>query len=277
MRRRRLLELCGALVSGAGCQRPSESSDAVTPVPSPDAIGTSAETAASAQAEITDAAVTPAVVLPNDDSLSVATTSGQYLVLNATVEGTPLDRSTFAFRFDGTAYKPSEFENGLYRNGEWGRRFTETGGPLVFDLPEIGTSTDARVTWPDDEWVPPEPVRTRLEAPLPSFDVTLDGPVRVDESDAPTLEITVTNTGDVSGRYVIALNRVGPRIAYAPVGRFDGELEPGDTDSISRSAKSPYADGTEPRKVTYRLDAPGEDNDTVHRIKPAETETASES
>ncbi|MEF8973365.1 MAG: hypothetical protein V5A15_00635 [Haloarcula sp.] len=275
MYRRRVLALCGLAVAGAGCQGDTGDTETVTPVPSPAASETATRTPPSVT--VTDAVVAPGVVIPGVDSINVQPADGQYLVLTIAVEGPKLNRDAFSFRFGDSTYSPETFRNGLYRDGEWGRQFTEAGGPLVFDLPETGTASDARLSWPGGEWTPPEAVQDRLEAPLPSFDITLDGPERVDETDSPTLEITVTNTGEVPGRYVIALNRTGPRVAYTPVDRFDGELAPGETDRLSHEAKSPYVAGGEPSEVTYRLRASDERNDATHRIKPVDKETATES
>lgn len=275
MNRRRFLSLCGVTVAGAGCQGDADDAGTVTPVPAP----TSSEAPEHSQATVgvTDAAVVPGVIEPGDDSISVTTPDGQYLVLTTVVNGASLAQSDLSFRFDGTPYSPEGFRNGLYRDGEWGKRFTENGGPLVFDLPETGAADDARLGWPGGEWTPPQAVRAGLEAPLPPFDIALDGPTRVGDGDDPVLELTVTNTGEGPGRYVLALNRIGPRIAYAPAGRFDGELAAGEATTITHDAKSPYDGGGDPREVTYRLDAPGTRNDAVHRIKPADDATPTDS
>lgn len=275
MYRRRVLALCGLAITGAGCQGETADTETVTPVPSPAVSET--DTGPPPAVTIADAVVTPGVVIPGTDSITVQSADGQFLVLITTVTGSGVDRAAFSLGFDGATYSPETFRNGLYRDGEWGRQFTGAGGPLVFDLPETGSASDARLSWPDGEWTPPETVRDRLEAPLPSFDVTLDGPERVTEPASPTLEITVTNTGDTAGRYVIALNRTGPRIAYTPVARFDGELAPGETERIKRDGKSPYVDETEPHEVVYRLRAAEDHNDATHRIKPVDEETATES
>ena len=275
MYRRRVLALCGLAITGAGCQGETADTETVTPVQSPAVSET--DTGPPPAVTITDSVVTPGVVVPGTDSIDVQPADGQFLVLTAVVEGSRTDRAAFSLRFDGSTYSPETFRNGLYRDGEWGRQFTEAGGPLVFDLPETGAASDARLSWPGGEWTPPEAVRARLEAPLPSFDVALDAPERVTEPATTTLEITVTNTGDTAGRYVLALNRTGPRVAYAPAGRFDGELQPGKTESITLDGKSPYVDDTEPREVTYHLRAPDDHNDTTHRIKPVNEETATES
>ncbi|AUG46937.1 hypothetical protein BVU17_05140 [Haloarcula taiwanensis] len=275
MYRRRVLALCGLALTGAGCQGETADTETVTPVPSPAISET--DTGPLPAVTITDSVVMPGVVVPGTDSINVQSADGQYLVLTVTVEGSGVDRAAFSLRFNGSTYSPQTFRNGLYRDGEWGQQFTEAGGPLVFDLPETGTASDARLSWPGGEWTPPETVQNRLKAPLPSFDVTLDGPGRVTEPAVPTLEITVTNTGDTAGRYVLALNRTGPRVAYTPVGRFDGELAPGETESITRDGKSPYVDETEPREVTYHLRASEDHNDATHRIKPVDEEATTES
>jgi len=275
MYRRRVLALCGLALTGAGCQGETEDTGTVTPVPSPSASET--DTGSPAGVSVTDAVVAPGVVIPRTDSISVESTAGQSLVLATTVEGSGVDRGAFSLRFDGSTYSPETFRNGLYRDGEWGRQFTETGGPLVFDLPETGSASDVRLSWPGGEWTPPETVQSRLKAPLPSLDVTLDGPERVTEPAMPTLAITVTNTGDTVGRYVLALNRTGPRVAYTPVGRFDGILKPGETAGITHEAATPYVSDAEPREVTYHLRAPDDRNDATHRIEPVDEETATES
>jgi hypothetical protein len=89
--------------------------------------------------------------------------------------------------------------------------------------------------------------------------------------------IATASGGDTTGRYVLALNRTGPRVAYTPVDRFDGALKPGETAGITHEAKTPYVDDTEPREVTYHLRAPDHNNDATHRIKPVDEETATES
>ena len=275
MYRRRVLALCGLAITGAGCQGVTADIETVTPVPSP--AGSETDTGPPPAVTVTDAAVMPGVVVPGTDSITVRSTAGQFLVLTAAIQGSEVDRAAFSLRFDGSMYSPETFRNGLYRDGEWGRQFTEAGGPLVFDLPETGSASDTRLSWPGGEWTPPEAIQDRLQVPLPAFDITLDGPEQVTEPAKPTLSITVTNTGDTAGRYVIALNRTGPRVAYAPVGRFDGELKPGETAAITRDGKTPYVDDTEPREVIYRLRAPKDHNDATHRIKPVDEETATES
>ncbi|NHN64155.1 hypothetical protein G9463_12695 [Haloarcula sp. JP-Z28] len=275
MYRRRVLALCGLAIIGAGCQGETADTETVTPVRSP--VVSETDTGPPPAVTVTDAAVMPGVVVPGTDSITVQPADGQFLVLTTTIRGSGVDRTAFSLRFDGSTYSPETFRNGLYRDGEWGRQFTETGGPLVFNLPETGSASDTQLSWPGGKWTPPEAVRDRLQIPLPSFDITLGGPEQVTEPAKPTLSITVTNTGDTAGRYVIALNRTGPRVAYAPVGRFDGKLKPEETAVITHDGKTPYVDDTEPREVIYRLRAPKDYNDATHRIKPVDEETETES
>lgn len=281
MRRRRLLALCGSLLAGAGCQQWSNDTETVTPVPSPGSGGTRTDEVPETPAKLdVSAAVQPGFVAMNTpDSIGVYDDAGQYLVGTVdTIEGTPPDPTAFRFHFDGTAHEPVETgrRRPLFRSGELGGGYADGSGVLVFGLPETGDGSDARLSWPGGEWPATGTVRDRLAAPLPSFDVSLDGPTVVPEGEDPTLELSVTNVGDVAGRYVLALNRTGPRIAYAPVRRFSGVLEPGATDRLAHDAKSPlYIEG-DSFDVTYRLDAPGRDNDTTHHMHPAETKTAEE-
>jgi len=275
MHRRRFLALGSALLTGAGCQSQSESS--VTPVPEPTVESTATDGAT--QVDVAAVAVQPGVVGPNTpDSIGVFDADGQHLLLTVTVtDGPTPDASAFRFRFDGEAHSPEELPNGLYR-GEWGVGYGDGQGPLVFDLPEQGDPADARLTWPGGAWTPPEAVRKRLADPLPSFDVSLDGPDAVTAEADPTISVTVRNAGETTGRVALALNRTGPRVAYAPVERIVAELAPGEKMTGKRDAENPNASDAEDRETIYRLDAPGSENDAIHRIQQATaaTETSTE-
>ncbi|WP_254279112.1 hypothetical protein [Haloarcula marina] len=287
MRRRRLLALCGSLLAAPGCMGPantgdSETTDSVTPVPSPES-GTWTKddertTTSESSVSVRSAAVQPGVVGPNSpDSIGVFDDAGQYLLLDVGVEGPTPAYEDFVFRFDGSRHPPESIYNGLYREDEWGVQYGDGGGPVVVPLPETGDASDARLSWPGGEWVPSERVRSRLRAPLPPFSVTLDGPETVTADDDPTVRVHVENVGDAPGRFVLALNVSGPRVAYAPVGRIVGDLDPGETATRTFDAKSPYL-ADPPHEAVYRLDAPGDSQDATVRISPAEdgTETRTE-
>lgn len=282
-RRRQLLALCGSLFAGAGCvsmgdETKSPPTDTVTPVPG-DEIDSPIDTDEPTEwgnVDIRGAAVQPGVVGPNSpDSIGVFDDAGQYFVATVKAGSPAPPLSEFQLHFDGSTFSPTEYRNGLYRDGEWGVRYADGRGPIVFGLPETGDASDARLSWPGGEWTPPDWVRERLEAPLPQFSVTLDGPETVGPDEDPRISIAVTNEGERSGSCAVALNRSGPRIAYAPVKHLREELAPGESITDGFVGKSPY-EASPPREAVYRLDAPGEENDAVLRISPKESTTAGE-
>ncbi|WP_324758854.1 hypothetical protein [Haloarcula montana] len=272
MRRRHFLGLCGSLVAGtAGCLQgtdgPADSPERRTDRSS--TTPTTAPATGSSAVEITSAAVQPGVVGPNTpDSIGVFDEFGQYLVVQVSGAGPAYD--AFEFRFDGQRFSPTTLQNGLYRDEEWGVRYSDGSGPVLFGLPETGDASDARLQFGERTWEPPQPVRDRLEAPLPTFDVTMRGPDRAGPNRDPVLLVTVTNEGDRSGWYTLALNRSGPLIASAPLRRIAGTLDPGQERTITHDARSPFSPDADPHAVTYRLDTPGDDPALSHTIEPTE-------
>jgi hypothetical protein len=283
MNRRRLLALCGTVLATPGCVSMSNGTvggnDAVTPAPPPD-TGTDDESntrGTAGSVSVTDATVQQGVVGPDSpDSIGVFDDAEQYLVVTVAVDGPAPEREAFQLRADGDRVQPAAFGNGLYRGGDWGVRYDADGGPLVFPLPETVAGDGLRLEWPGGSWTPTEQVRTRLAAPLPPFAVSLDGPTRVDADDDPRITVDATNVGEVPGRFVLALNRSGPRVAYAPVGRITGVLDPGESWSATYDAERPYA-ADPPHRATYLLDAPGDRQDETLRISPADTESGTDS
>lgn len=273
MRRRPFLALCGSLAAGtAGCLQgtdgpadpPEDTTDrsSTTPTPTPGSTGV----------EITGAAVQPGLVGPNTpDSIGVFDRFGQYLVVEVASGGPRYD--AFELWFDGQRFPPISLQSGLYRDGEWGVTYGDGSGPVLFGLPETGDASDARLTVGDRTWEPPQRVRDRLEAPLPTFDVTMSGPEEVGPDADPVLLVTVSNEGDSSGWYTLALNRSGPLIASAPIRRIAGTLDPGQERTITHDARSPFSPDADPSSVTYRLGVPG-DGGLSHTIEPtARTKT----
>ncbi|WP_424003291.1 hypothetical protein ACOZ4I_04055 [Haloarcula salina] len=276
MRRRRLLALCGTLLTGAGCQNSADDAGTVTPVPSPGERRTVTDSETPASLEVGNPTVQPGyVAMDSPDSIGVYDDAGQYLAVEVrTDDGRPPDRSAFRFAFNGTEHPPVETgsSRALFRDGDLGADYADGEGVLVFGLPETGDPSDAALTWPGGEHGFSEGVKRRLAAPLPSFDVTLSGPGEATVD--PTLEVTVTNTGEIAGRYVLAMNRIGPSVDYIPERRISGVLDAGNTETVTHDAKRP----TSTDAVLYRLDAPGEQNDASHRIAPVaeKSETATE-
>lgn len=270
MRRRALLALVGSLAAAGGCTGASDeptvdSTVTPAPVPSPSTAPSTSETPAlSGDVVITASTVQPGYVAPGIDSIYVTDDAGQYLVVS--VEGDAPDRSDTEFRFSGASYPPEELRRPLYRDGSSGEAYGENGGPLVFGLPETGDGTDAELYWGEGSWAPPRAVVERLEDPLPPFAVSLDGPETADPNDDPALTVTVTNEGDGAGRYVLALNRQGPRIAYTPVTRIAGELDAGATQTHTVSAVAPESGSP----TTYTLGVPDQQDGLSHTIRLSE-------
>ncbi|WP_276272640.1 hypothetical protein [Haloarcula litorea] len=270
MDRRRFLALSASLAAGAGCSRvEAPPDDTVTPVPSPDPTATGTGGAGTVES----ATVQPGYVGPTTpDSIGVFDDAGQYLLVWLRAEGGAPPRDEVVFEFDGESYWPTAPPQGLYRDDDWAVRYGEAGGPLLFGLPGTGDAGGTRLTWPGGEWVPGETVRERLATPPATVGVALDGPTVVDEDDDPTVAVTVTNESERTGRYVLALNRTGPRIAYTPVARLSGVLDPVGTATHEFDAPSPY-EAEPPRETTYRLDAPGEAEDASLTVRPAASAT----
>lgn len=251
MRRRRFLAVStGCLASLAGCSggpdgdQPEDSTgdeDPDTPTPgdgTPDgapaddtpADGTPTATPPDYDVDATFDALQPGIVTPNSpDSIGVRPDEGQYLYFAVAAGGDDLPaRDDFAFAFDGEEHSPMDVDGGWedtpwrFRSeavygGESGR--VATDGLLLFELPERGDATGSALRWPGGEWTPGDTVRGRLSTPTPPFDVSLEAPDRIAQGEQPWLRVTVRNPGDVTGGFVAALNRTGPRIAYAPVAR----------------------------------------------------------
>lgn len=268
MRRRHLLALAASLATGgcAGSGTGPATGSTVTPVPVPESeTGRTRSGSATRSVDVTAAAVQPGVVAPSSpDSIGLLGDAGQYLVV--TVEGDAPEKAAVDFRFDDTSHSPGEFEQGLYRDDEWGVRYGADGGPLVFALPETGDGTDAELVWPEGRWLPPASVVERLEDPLPPFSVSLDGPETATAGEDPQLTVSVTNEGEGVGRYVLALNRIGPRIAYTPVARISGELSAGESERRTIEAVAPEGD----RSTRYRLAAAGRRDELIHVIQSSE-------
>ncbi|MDS0283063.1 hypothetical protein [Haloarcula onubensis] len=271
MRRRHLLALVGSLVAGSGCTGTSGEPTAdgtVTPAPVPSPSDAPTTPDSTGDVEITAAAVQPGIVQPRIDSIGVTDDAGQYLVVD--VAGNAPDRSDIELRFSGASYLPEELRRPLYRGDFSGETYGEDGGPLVFGLPETGDATDAELYWGEGRWAPSAETVERLEDPLPPFSVTLDGPETAGAGSNPQVTITVTNEGEGAGRYVLALNRQGPRVAYTPVGRLAGELDPGASKRHTVDAVPPDGD----RSTQYTLDVPGRQDRLRHVISSADGDDA---
>lgn len=208
------------------------------------------------------------VVPDSPDSIGVMATDRQFVVADVRVEGGAYRRSAFAFGAGSGGVEPTTFEE-FYRTSWGDEEWYEKGrdrGLLLFEVPGDLGSEVPRLTWPTDEWRPPEAFVRRLTAARPAMNATLAVPDASDGSTDTTVEIEVTNEGDVEGRYLGALNRVGPTIAYTPIARVSGLVDAGETTTFDVDddwgeypADDEVGDGE--ADVTYHLqDADGGDS-----------------
>lgn len=264
MNRRRFLALTGVAIATAGCigddRTAGDDSGSETPAsetPTPD-TPTPSTPGRAATVEISAPSVQAgAVVTTSPDSIGVSADAGQYLLVDASVtDGEAPEGAAFALQTGDAAYEPIDSRLRLYRDGTWGADYRQEdgAGTLAFALPETVPADDARVSWPGGEWALPESARERLASPTPSFDVAFEAPDAVAPDETPSLTVAVTNEGDVAGRCPLALNRVGPRIAYAPVRDVVLDIQAGETATREWDGEAPQED----RDVTYHLHAVGE-------------------
>lgn len=216
--------------------------------------------------------VQPGLVTMNGpDSITVRDDGGQFLLVRVeTTDGPLLEQSAFRLNVDGEQHQSASDQYDLYKGDPYESGYTAESGTgwLVFPLPEQVAAETAALTWPDGEIALSSQVRTRLETPTPTFDVTFDAPKTVAEGESPTLSISVRNESDVAGNCVLALNRSGPNIAHIPVREIVFDLDGGKSATKEFDAKSPYSETKEPEPVTYYLDTVS--GDKISRtIKPA--------
>lgn len=195
------------------------------------------------------------------DSIDVRDDGGQFLLLRIeTTDGPPLEQSAFTLHVDGERHQPESYQYALYKNESYDAEYTSESGDgwLVFSFREQVSAETAALTWPDGEIALSDHVRTRLETPTPTFDVTFDTPETVAEGESPTLSISVRNEGDVAGNCVLALNRSGPDIVHIPVREILIDLDGGETATKQFDAKSPYSGSGDPESVAYHLNVVGD-------------------
>lgn len=172
---------------------------------------------------VEDVTVRPGVVaLDSPDSYGVfGGRDEQYLVAEVAV-GTPgaLEPSDLVVETDG-----DEFETTV-DVGATGGQLPEFGdaygttddgsGWIAARLPKPLEADHAAIAWDGGEYALEASVLERLNRPPTDFDVALGAPSVASVGDGVTVDVALVNTGGVDGTFVAALNRVGPRVAYAP-------------------------------------------------------------
>lgn len=270
MRRRTLLALSGSSIAGlAGClsksptdeansstETEATATDRLTTTPTTEDSTTesdnssTSETTVDASVSVSTDALQPGLVTMNTpDSIGVKETSKQYLLLQISAEGTTLPtRDDFEFQFAGANFSPTSSEpvRPIWRfYGEEGWLYDADSGDgfVLFRLPEAANSSktadssnatdpsEIALTWPGGEWRPDESLRERLVTPKPPLSVSVDIPDAIQTDEQPTVTITVQNEGDVAGRFVGGLNRVGPYVAHRPVARLSMLVPAGESET----------------------------------------------
>ncbi|WP_178915533.1 hypothetical protein [Natronomonas gomsonensis] len=238
--RRRTLRALGATVAGtalAGCLSDDEPTNE---------DGNGGDSGVSVQ----DVTATPAVVTLNspDSYGTYGDRNEQLIIADITVES-PDDHpvSSFAVEAGGERY---EVTTDIYRGFEletFGKAYEpasdgptpsasasedgETGpssGWIAAYVPKPLDADSARLTWDGGEHAVDDAVLELLNRPPATFDVTFEAPDSATVGETVTATVTVGNTADVDGTFVGAINRVGPRIAYAPETEVRLDIEAGE-------------------------------------------------
>jgi hypothetical protein len=228
MRRRALLSATGATLAGlAGCLSGSSGDEPADGTDTTNGTDTPSDPTATTEprepsVRVSPATYQPAIVQLATDSIHINDDAGAYLFLSvdATEAEEPPARDEFGFELGDGRHAPVDPEDRrLWRQYHEDDSYGggNAAGWLLFELPEAADAETARLSWPGGEWQPDESLRTRLAAEYPQLSMSLSVPEKVPQGEHPTVTVTVQNESDVDARFVAALNRVGPRIAYAPV------------------------------------------------------------
>jgi hypothetical protein len=266
MRRRRLL---GAVAAGfgasAGClDRVRRGVD-----PSTDETTTADATEdrpSYAALTVERATATPEYVASNSpDSVGTYGDRGeQYVIASVAAEGTPAPPpSEFALAAGGETFAPDGDVGGMGErlwnyDGAYGREGAAAGW-IAFEVPKPLDAEDAAITWPGGEYALDDRAVERLSQPPTDFEVKgFDAPETMELDETVTATLTVENVGDADGRFVAAVNRTGPRIAYTPEATLSLDVPAGETatweyESGPGDRYADPADGAEGQTMIVRL------------------------
>ncbi|MFD1514244.1 hypothetical protein [Halomarina rubra] len=188
-----------------------------------------------AAVRLTGPTVAPELVALNSpDSITTYGDRGrQFLVLDATVEsGSAPVYSAFELRTESKTYEsaPDAGYQGMIWNRGQRYEYERESGWLAFDLPKPLDTEHATVRWPGGDYRLDRSVLDRLNRPPTSFEVReFSAPESVDNYQQATLTVRIANTGDRSGTFVGALNRIGPAVAYSPEVALEQRIPAGES------------------------------------------------
>jgi hypothetical protein len=199
------------------------------------------------------------VVPSSPDSIGTWNADTPYLMVLVAVDG-DLSRSAFSLAVGDDERDPAE-KTRLYRTAwgedQWYAR-ERSSGLLAFELPTDDAGATMTLAWPGGERPVETEIGPRLAAGAPEFSAALSLPETHDSVEAPPVETEVTNEDDVPRRFLGALNRVGPSVAYTPVTRLSELVPPGE--SVTLTVEDSWYElppddriGDGEPDVTYRL------------------------
>jgi hypothetical protein len=238
--RRRTLRVLGVSITGvtlAGCLseddpgagngdgngdvtvRDLTATPAVVTLNSPDSYGTYGDR--NEQLIIADIAVESPDEHPVS-SFAVETPEDRYEATTDIYRGFELE--TF-----GEPYEPVSENPTLSASASEDGEAEPSSGWIAAYLPKPLDTNSAMLTWNGGEYAIGDAVLERLNRPPAAFDVTFEAPDSATVGEDVTATVTVENTADVDGEFVGAINRVGPRIAYAPETEVRVEVAAGET------------------------------------------------
>lgn len=216
------------------------------------------------------------LVTPNSpDSIGLFKPDTPYLVASVRVDG-PLEYDGFGLTMGDVRYSPTKPER-LYRTSWGDDHWYDRGrgtGLLLFEAPTKPTD-NLRLTWPGGHEPVDDAILERLDGNPPEFTATIDVPAAHSGTAAPPVAIEVSNEGEKPGRFLGALNRTGPLVAYAPIARLSELVPGGEASTIAVSDSWGGMPGEErlgdgDPDVTYRLDhIGGEDSATIRLVEPS--------
>ena len=225
------------------------------------------------------------IVIPfSADSIGISKEDTQYYFVR--LDG-PADvgMEDFALAVGDRRVGPTVIEN-LYHT-RWGNDAwygeAESEGLLAFEVPGDLPDGDARLTYPGGQHALDDDLARQLGDPQSSWSATLEVPAEVASTHPfTTVEVQITNESDRPARFVGALNRRGPSVAYTPEGPVSAVIPAGSTNGVTVQSDwdEVPADGVgdgEP-DVFYGLDYVGGEASAEVRIVegdgPTETRTA---
>jgi len=149
-------------------------------------------------------------------------------------------------------------------------------GWVVVTLPNPLAADSVALTWPGGEASLAAAERAELAREPTTFEVqSFDAPDAVDVGETARATATIANTGDTDGVFVAAVNRSGPRIAYAPEGAVRLSIPAGETATWEYEHTVDWDDMSEDRPMRVHLVR--RDDSSSREITVRATGTATES